>query len=314
MSYNFAAPLGETKFKGDLNAALAYLDSHPVTDTVVDASNVKLGSLAEVLLPDGETNTITRSSFVQLIHFLGIQWESVKALEPTAVLNDVSNRLKGHSGQFMLRIKDGVIQAVLSPGYTPIDNADVLRSAIRSLDLSNTLVTFFRGNMRITGTSDGVSLQPAVGDIVSGGLELVNNELGKGVLSVNSFLLRLVCTNGAVVPSQAQEAKFVHRGWEREGLIRHIGEAGSEAVSRVKGLDDALKRMVETRLGDREHSRLLRTVAEPLGKRGLEEFRTAMSPDSTLYDAYNHLTAVSQRRSLGPRRELEVIAGTLLHV
>lgn len=79
------------------------------------------------------------------------------------------------------------------PSYTPITNAAVLHSAATSLDLCNVNVTLYRGYLRITGVSEVVKFQPAVGDIISGGWDLINNEFGKGVLSVNQFLLRLMC-------------------------------------------------------------------------------------------------------------------------
>lgn len=82
------------------------------------------------------------------------------------------------------------IQAVLSPAYTPITNADVLQSARGSLNLSSAQVTVYRGHVWITGVSESVAVQPPVGDVISDGWELTNNEFGKGVLAINQFLPR----------------------------------------------------------------------------------------------------------------------------
>jgi len=212
----------------------------------------------------------------------------------------------------LLRAKKKSVQAVLSPGYTPVTNLDVLKAAKESLDASNVRVTVFRGGMRLTGTSDRVTFQPEVGDVLSGGWEVTNDEFGKGVLSVNSFILRLICTNGAVVPSGEQKQRFVHRGWGRNDLVAHMSELGAAAVARMGSVEERLREMAQTKLGEEMFGGLARLAAPALGKEGVKEFRAEVSPDASVYDAYNHLTFVSQERRLAPRRQLELIAGGLL--
>jgi len=78
------------------------------------------------------------------------------------------------------------------------------------------------------------------------------------------------------------------------------------------GTDERLRRMADTHLGSHRDADLGRVSARALGKARLEAFYLALTPDSSVYDAYNHLTLVSQQRKMGPRRELEVIAEDLL--
>lgn len=258
-------------------------------------------------------NGMTRSAFVQMIHFLHLNWADIKDLDATGVKADVQSRLRNQSGQLVLRTKQQTVQAILSPTYTPFDNADVLRTAGAALDLSKAQVTVYRGNLRITGVSDAVTFQPDVGDIISGGWEITNNEFGKGVFSVNQFLLRLVCTNGAVVRSRNRGERYVHRGWDKDGLVRHVGEIGAQTIAQTR-LNEALRALTQTSIGESRLNDLGRRSAPHLGRKGFDTFQTKLSPDSSLYDAYNHLTFVSQRKPLGPRRELELIAGDMLGV
>jgi hypothetical protein len=99
---------------------------------------------------------------------------------------------------------------------------------------------------------------------------------------------------------------------DREALIAHLTSEGEAAVARLGGLDERLRKLVETKVGQPRLAALERATAPFLGRQGVETFRAEITEDSSLYDAYNHLTFVSQQRKLGPRRELELVAGRLL--
>ncbi|MCY0903299.1 MAG: hypothetical protein OWU32_14155, partial [Firmicutes bacterium] len=173
---------------------------------------------------------ITKSAFVQLLHFVSLNWQDVKDADPFELTTEVKSRLQNRPGQLLLRARHRAIQAVLSPAYTSVTNLDLLQAAKQSLQMTqaHARVTLARGYVRITGVTERVTLQPSVGDILSGGLDVTNNEFGKGALSVNQFVLRLVCTNGAVV-SDGTDSRYVHRGWDKEDLVAHLSTTGEAA-------------------------------------------------------------------------------------
>ncbi|MHB1684125.1 MAG: hypothetical protein ACYCYO_15060 [Bacilli bacterium] len=310
MTFEFANSVPETTYL-DLDDAIASLTRQRVSDAVADATDIRLPAPGTIAIGQGDERSLTRSAFVQLLHFVSLNWKDVKDADPTDSMQEVQSRLKDRPGRLLLRTKKRIVQAILSPAYTPVTNLDILKAAKESLDMSKAQVSVFRGYLRLTGVTDRVTFQPAVGDILSGGWEIANNEFGKGALSMSQFVLRLVCTNGAVV-SDDEEHRYVHRGWERDGLVRHLSTIGEATISRMGEMDARLRRMAETRLGPQRHRDLEKASARSLGKIGVEEFRAAVSQDSSVYDAYNHLTLVSQQKKLGPRRELELIAGGLL--
>jgi len=311
MPFEFASAIPETTHL-DLDEAIASLSRQRLSDTLVSASDIHLTSPGFVAFGSGDERPITKSAYVQLLHFVSLNWEDVQQGDLPDVMSQVQTRLQDRPGQLLLRTKSRTVQAILSPTYTPVTNLDILQAAKESLAMSKATVTVFRGYLRLTGVTDRVTFQPAVGDILSGGWEITNNEFGKGVLSMNQFLLRLVCTNGAVVHDGEAEHRYVHRGWQREGLVQHLSTIGEATISRMGGMDERLRRMTETRLGTHRHVDLGRASARALGKAGVETFNETLTPDSSVYDAYNHLTFVSQKKKLGPRRELEIIAGGLL--
>ncbi|MFB5193041.1 hypothetical protein [Alicyclobacillus fastidiosus] len=61
----------------------------------------------------------------------------------------------------------------------------------------------------------------------------------------------------------------------------------------------------------KETSGTVAAAAVPLRSKGLEEIRSEIAPEASLYHMYNHLT-FAPAKSLGPRRKLEKIADSLL--
>jgi len=312
MPDTFAHLLPESTFLS-LDEAIAAYDANPVSDTLVDASSIGFPTLGTVTVNRRRETPITKSAFVQLLHFVSLNWQDVKDTDPFDLTTEVKARLQNRPGQLLLRSRHRTIQAVLSPAYTPVTNLDLLQAAKQTLPMTqgHARVTLFRGYVRLTGVTERATFQPAVGDILSGGLEVTNNEFGKGVLSVSQFVLRLVCTNGAVV-SDGTDKRYVHRGWDREDLVAHLSTAGEAALSRLSGVEERLRHMAQTRLGSRRLVDLARATAPALGKKGVEAMQSELTADSSLYDAYNQLTLVSQERKMGPRRELELLAGSLV--
>jgi len=311
MPFEFASAIPETTHL-DLDEAIASLSRQRLSDTLVSASDIHLTSPGFVAFGSGDERPITKSAYVQLLHFVSLNWEDVKDADPIDSMREAQARLLERSGQLLLRSKKRTVQAVLSPAYTPVTNLDILKAAKDSLDMASVRATFFRGYMRLTGVTERVTFQPTVGDILSGGWEIANNEFGKGALSMSQFLLRLVCTNGAVVNDGESEHRYVHRGWAREGLVSHLSTVGAATLSRLGGVEERLREMAQTRLGSRRLVDLARATVPALGKKGVEAMQSELTADSSLYDAYNHLTLVSQQRKMAPRRELELLAGSLV--
>lgn len=310
MSIEFAQRFIKRQYE-NLEEAIDSLGSKQVTDVLVDLRRIQFGGLSLLGYKSKEFH-LTRSAFVQLMGLVGLTWNEVKEEDPSQVIKVLRSRLHHRGGEVMLRIQSGVVQAVLSPRYTPITNLDILKAVKHSLDLSKLKVTVYRGSMRITGVCDEVKFQPAVGDIISGGWEITHNEFGKGALSVNQFLLRLVCSNGAVIGQGDESYRYVHKGWGREELLTHLGSVGHQMISRMGEMDVALWKMTQKRLGLRLYSKLLKEMGTSLGRKGILLFQKSVTPESSVYDAYNYITFVSQSYGFSSRRKLEVLAGRLI--
>jgi len=227
------------------------------------------------------------------------------------------------------------VRAVLSNAYRILDSLEVLD------ELEEALARWVEDLALVDAETDGDGLwvrlawrRPEhtveVGDAVQAGVAVHNSEVGDGALEVRSWLLRLVCTNGMVIPKRGGGLRRVHRGARRppgrcrperwpagrrpgEGLCEALGNALDPAV--LDGFLDAagrarrivvrhpvpaLARLVERRLvTSRERVRMVERVE-----------RVAREP--SLWQFANVITAVARERPPARRWALERLGGELL--
>lgn len=113
--------------------------------------------------------------------------------------------------EYLLRFDGDQVRAVFTTRYRPVDNHDVLN---RLLDLG------FREEDEVQGYCDpgfmsvsipnwdkGVTLK---GDRQVPGISIANSEIGISSLKIAAFFLRLVCTNGLVIPVQGESRGYRH--------------------------------------------------------------------------------------------------------
>ena len=139
-----------------------------------------------------------------------------------------------------IRTIDNKVRAVLSKSYQPIDNFMILQSAFPVLKLSPDLVirsfSLSDTRMYLQVTFPRMQAEVTPGDVVEYGLTLTNSEVGLGAVNVQTFLHRLVCSNGLV----------------RQSLLnkRHLGK-------RLLGMDgDAVLFQRDTLMAETESFRL----------------------------------------------------------
>ena len=108
------------------------------------------------------------------------------------------------------------VRALLSETYRPIDNfgiaqtvlpiiADMPEAQIESCEVTDARMYIKVVNPRLT-------TEVVPGDIVQSGIIISNSEVGKGALSIQPLVYRLVCRNGMVVNDASTRRRHVGRG------------------------------------------------------------------------------------------------------
>jgi len=108
-------------------------------------------------------------------------------------------------GQRLIRTLDGKVRAYLSNRYRPLDNYGLLEAILPILQAEGMSIMSCEitdKKMYIKAVNERVQGEITKGDIVQAGVIISNSEVGWGCLSVEGFLLRLVCQNGMVLPDR----------------------------------------------------------------------------------------------------------------
>lgn len=123
----------------------------------------------------------------------------------------------------MVRVLDGKIRALLSDGYFPIDNYDVLFSTLAevkkireergiNIDIKRADVTDTKMFIKFTSpdlSDEIMKFRDGRTEPVEGGIIISNSEVGNGAFSVSPFINVLVCQNGLV---SSRTLRRVHVG------------------------------------------------------------------------------------------------------
>ena len=252
--------------------------------------------------PDPRTLAPSPLALEQLEHWVGIPAAFGRRLRENfpGLWVETFNRLNERAcsefpEEFLLRQlaperkgEPWILRAVLSPAYGRIDDAEVLHA----VELAGT----FEGmnDVTVTWTPEWMRLRilsarrkdVTVGDAVQAAVTVTNSEVGLGAFSVRPSILRLVCTNGMVVPEAGQRLRRIHLGPRR----RPFGP-GIEARRYPEALDvGAMARMILQAL---EHPRIeafldsARAAAEtpvPDPAKALEDLRNDHRIPRTILD------------------------------
>jgi hypothetical protein len=134
-------------------------------------------------------------------------YDRMRAQSPALLSTNLNHWLGQKQGETaLIRTLRGQIRAFLSNRYRIVDNADILAIAIPELADNSGLkivscnVTAQKMYLKVVNTNIEAAI--SVGDVVQAGFILTNGELGNGSISVEPYLLRLVCQNGLALPDR----------------------------------------------------------------------------------------------------------------
>jgi len=105
----------------------------------------------------------------------------------------------------MVRTLEGNARAYLSNSFRPYDNFDAMQSLLPVLreepELKVFSQTMTERRMYLQFVFPRLHAEIKKGDVIQAGITITNSEVGLGAVDVRSFLMRLVCMNGAIAES-----------------------------------------------------------------------------------------------------------------
>ena len=234
-----------------------------------------------------------------------------------AVGNDFLSNIK--SSSVNIKIEDGDALTILSPKYSEFTDKDLLEICSERLDIKTVSRDDFA--MRVY-SEDKVKLQPVPGDECGFGFNVFNSETGFMAIQVAHYIMRYVCSNGAIVRTRLNDTPVYHYNQTRTKIIEYISKG-------IKSIEENREVVIKKLSGlkDKPALETLKTIKMQLGSIiGLTE-ASALIMDFTnyaqendnhneyqndLYSLFNFITHNAKNRSIMQRIQMEEFAGKLI--
>lgn len=273
----------------------------------------------------------TRDGMEQLGTFLDVPRAFLLKLDPDLQSQLLSELLRRNAANVAIRYTDTGIHEVHRPDRTRLEPIQIVNTAISVMSEDAELAEWhvdpdelFFDVMVPEGFDRGVGGDLERGDISRGGVRFVQDRKHNHAPQANTFLYRLLCTNGLVVPETGLTLDA--RGSTVDELLAELEMAAQRAFGQVEEQLEHFYALRQQRIEGDVTQAVIRVAQE----RGLPD-RTAMAlsrrvPDQldpetlghpvSMFDLVNLITNQANHPDLrsrrGPRRALEMAGGELV--
>jgi Domain of unknown function (DUF932) len=166
-----------------------------------------------------------------------IYYDRMLKQSPQLLSENVNHWLAERQETSLVRTLRGQMRAFLSNRYRIVDNHEILAMVLPELAemgdgmrIVSCNVTDEKMYLKVVNTNIEAAI--SLGDVVQAGFILSNGELGNGSISIEPYILRLVCLNGLALPSGRQRKNHAGRANESTDLY---------ASDTMQAIDNAFK-------------------------------------------------------------------------
>lgn len=297
-------------------------------------SEVHVERQGEILALTFGRNTVpvTKDGMEQIASFLDVPRNFLLTRLDSEMQQYVLNGLlERNAANLGIRYSEGGVHEVYKPDRVRIDPRQIVDAAIKVMPLSAPVVEWscdpdeLMFDVMVPEDFDAaIGGDPQINDISRGGLRFFQDRKNNHAPSVASYIYRLACTNGMVVPDTG--LKIDARGSTVEAVLAELELAAEHAFNQVEeqiehfyalrnqqiegDVTQAVLQVARERgLPDRTGMTLARRVPDQLTSE-------ALGHDPTMFDLVNLITnqanAPALRGRRGPRRQLMMAGGALV--
>jgi len=180
------------------------------TDRNVDTRAISFDDL-ETMNIDGVRHTLKPIAQQSIANRLGIPIQYLRKCPADVQKFNMNHWIeKEKNEQLFVRFDGNDVRAVFTPRYVPTDNIEVLDRIIQmGFSLDTPVQASVDSNFMMLNIPDGEKTFKINGDKMTPGISVSNSEVGIASLSLSSFVLRLICTNG-LISKTAVSASYRH--------------------------------------------------------------------------------------------------------
>jgi len=258
---------------------------------------------------DSGTYGFTDHAFTQLCFKAGCKQSKFVGRLPVNLQSDIFNyvyrNMERNRADLLFRTDNEGVRAVLSGGYSIMDNKPMLEALDRVLP--NVGVVPFS----VTYSPDKFyfklltpNTKEIAGETFKGGVLIANSEIGDHAVSVVPFYYRSICSNGMIFGFQAEEYQYHqwHRGVPTEIIYDNMIVAISKAFNADGYLAERIIWAKATSISDLDRVLDRFILRGFIGRKELEDFKTRINNEAqneghsniTVFNLVNAVTRKSE--------------------
>ncbi len=249
-----------------------------------------------------------------MMGLVGLPLGMAKALSPntfSAALSELLNRQE----KYGLVLKDGKVAAIVPyRKREPLGTERVLQNIERAMPVQDYNRVLTLPDHAVSIEAVGEQTEPVVrGDLVRAGVRVMFSPLGTIAPTVQSFALRLECTNGMTSNHVFREFHYGKGGGEGDDVWQWFRKSVRSSYSTLDKLVETWRKLIEERVPPEDRAMIIAalikkmkvggSVAEAIRARAIEQ------PPQNSWDVYNLLTFATSHIIEAPQ---QVIRGQLV--
>lgn len=296
-----------------VHQVIDYLESIDRKKIQVPPYNLKINSdgryLSLSVMDDGVKDYLIRKSFLhKLLKWYSFPLGQLNRLSMDTITSVCNDYLMNINRSYVnITIEKGEALTITSPEYNEITDFDVIKSCA---ELGVRTVSRNDFMLRIT-TEEKFRFDAVPGDNCGIGINIINSETGFRMLSISHYVLRYVCSNGAIIRIDKSGGEKVHYGHRENELQLFLREQVVLALANQKKVAESISDLTNKPASAFVES-VNKRIESYLGKNNGRNFLSDLNANSTLYDLFNLVTDKAKNYDLSRRILLESLAGDLI--
>lgn len=250
---------------------------------------------------------MTTAGVQSLANFVGLPWNLAAKLRPET-FGTVATELLGRQHRYAVMLKDGAITGVAKPtefhGLNPARVLTAIEGGIRGIEYHRVLLL---DNFVVSLELIGERREPVVaGDLVQAGAQVTFSPIGTVDPLVQSYALRLACTNGMTNNTILREFHYGGGGGDGDDIWQWFRRSSREAYNSLHRIVERYRQMMDEEIPADQRAMMLEAMLREAKISG-EDANAIMAmaienPPESSYDMMNLLSNATSHLLEDPRR------------
>lgn len=291
-----------------------FLESRKIEKIETSPSNLKIvgeGNSLHLRIMNGTVKEfpIRRAFLYKLLRWYKFPLSLIYNLSVetiSSICNDFLINIKSDS--VFVKIENGQALTILSKNYNELTDLEILKN------LSNIGISRISRNdfFMSVNTKEKYKIKPYPGDDFGIALNITNSETGFRALTVQQFLYRYTCSNGAYtsLSDDNDNVRYHYGNYDLQNFL-------SDKVNKIKetrnSIFEKLSKLNSNPVDEDKLKNVEKGIATVLGSDKAKKFLADFSPNKTMYDLFNYITERAKGFDLSKRYFLESFAGSLIN-